>query len=236
MDIEEYSKRSPQFYSDKIPALLRHYLNVKNYSVILDAGCGDGSLLYALFINGYLKDRKVLAIDLSQNRINLLNSYFSKKCNNIIASVDNVEDLMTVTNESVDLLISNQVIEHVNDKKFLNTIYRVMRKGGIVYLTTIQKKKHAWYFYRNDEKWVLDPTHLKEYENDTELLSILNEEDFAILENRKDLIRFSLIDFIIKNIGIENREFLVNSKLAYFRRLKIPIFGYYNWTLVFSKK
>jgi 2-polyprenyl-3-methyl-5-hydroxy-6-metoxy-1,4-benzoquinol methylase len=236
MDIEEYSKRSPQFYSDKIPTLLKHYLNVKNYSVLLDAGCGDGSLLYALFINGFLKERKVIAIDLSKNRIKLLNSYFSKKCNNIIASVDNVEDLVTVPNESVDLLISNQVIEHVNDKKFLNTIYRVMKKDGIVYLTTIQKKKFAWYFYRNGKNWVLDPTHLKEYESDTELLSILNERDFEILENRKELIKFSLIDFIIKNLGIENRELLVNSKLAYLRKLKIPIFGYYNWTLVFLKK
>lgn len=68
MNIEHYSEVAPQYYQEDIPAILDTYLKSANFSNILDCGCGDGSLLYALSRRNDFGARKIFAIDLSQKR------------------------------------------------------------------------------------------------------------------------------------------------------------------------
>jgi len=50
--------------------------------------------------------------------------------------VDEAESLGSFANESVDFVIANHVLEHIEDPvKGLNTFLRVVRPGGIVFLT-----------------------------------------------------------------------------------------------------
>ena len=72
MNVEEYSKIAPQYYSDCISKLLIKYLLNHKFSTFMDCGCGDGNLLNALFENKYLINKNVFAIDLSKNRIKLV--------------------------------------------------------------------------------------------------------------------------------------------------------------------
>jgi len=231
MNIEEYSKIAPQYYSNKIPTLLENYLKNTKWNSLLDCGCGDGSLISALKNHGFLDDRKIYGIDLSSNRIELI----KKIDNKINANIDNAEEMNTIQNSSIDFFVSEQVIEHVDQKKMLKNIYRVVEKDGIVYLSTIFKKWYAWYFYRNNGKWVIDPTHLREYTKDSELLDLIIKNIFYIIENKKNILVFPVLDFFVKRLNVKNRNFFGNSLFSSLRKIKILIPGYYNWEIIFKK-
>jgi 2-polyprenyl-3-methyl-5-hydroxy-6-metoxy-1,4-benzoquinol methylase len=231
MDIEEYAALAPQYYGQQIPPLLEKLLVDGKNKTLLECGCGDGNLLYSLNKRGYLKHMNVIAVDLSQNRIKLVNSIDER----FSARVDNVEDLATIENDSIDMLLSTQVIEHVDDRKMLDSIYRVISKNGKVYLTTIYKKWYGWYFYRNKDRWVIDPTHLREYESDDELFQWIDPNRFKILSSEKSLLWFPLIDFFVKRLRVNNRKLFDNLFFSMVRQLKVPIFGYYNWEIILQK-
>ena len=95
--------------------------------------------------------------------------------------------------------MSTQVIEHIDDIKMFVAIKRTVRTNGIIYISTVFKKWYGWYFYRCNDNWVLDPSHLREYTTDEEFLSLFDDE-FLLLENKKTLLWFLLFDFILKRI------------------------------------
>lgn len=231
MDIEEYSKKAPQYYSDYIPLLLKKYLKESVWNSFLDCGCGDGSLLFALNKKGYFENKNIFAVDLSKNRINLVKKISSK----IKASVDSAEDLKTIKNRSIDFFVSTQVIEHVDDKKMMSEVCRIAKSGGIAYISTVYKKWYGWYFYRNNGHWVLDPTHVREYSTDEQLFNIIDKNIFKILENKKTLQTFPVLDFFIHRLNIKNRELYNSNLVKFIRKIKIPIFGYYNWEIVLKR-
>lgn len=232
MKIEEYARNLPIYYDTAIRPILKKYLNKTSFSSLLDCGCGDGSLLYALKHSNYFKNRKINAIDLSKNRIELVKKIDPQ----INAFVDNAETLSKIQDESIDFFISTHVIEHVDDKKMINTISRVVKKNGIVYLATVFKKWYGWYYYRKNGKWVMDLTHLREYTRDEELLDLINKNKYKILEQQKTRLYFPVIDFFIRRLLIKNRELFVNNKFFNFlRNIKIPVIGYYNWEIILKK-
>lgn len=231
MNIEDYSKIAPQYYSGYIPPLLEKYLKRTAWSSLLDCGCGDGSLLYALNAKKYFENKQIYAVDLSRNRINLVEKINTK----INATVDSAEKLKTIKNRSIDFFVSTQVIEHVDDKKMIKEIFRVMKKGGIAYISTVHKKWYGWYFYRNKGRWVLDPTHVREYSSDEQLFNIIDKSKFNVLENKKILQEFPILDFFINRLGIKNRELYRSNFIKIIRKIKIPIIGYYNWEIVLKK-
>lgn len=231
MDLEEYSKNT-HFYSDEIPRILLKYLKKIEWNSYLDLGCGDGSILYALNKNNILNNKSVYAVDISPTRIKNAKTIN----NNFKCFVSDVCDLKNIEDNSIDVIVSTQVIEHVsNEKLMLNEINRVLTKGGFVYLSTVFKKKYGWYFYRCNGKWVLDPTHIREYTKDDQLLKLLQNNNFDICYSRKYLIHMPVIDFVIRKFGANVNIFDRSRFLRLFRKVRIPILGYYHWVIVFSK-
>jgi 2-polyprenyl-3-methyl-5-hydroxy-6-metoxy-1,4-benzoquinol methylase len=232
MNIEEYSKYK-QFYTGKAPKLLLKYLNLFYWNNFLDLGCGDGSLLYALNKKNYLDGKKVYAIDLSENRINLV-----KKINkNFVCFVDDACNIKEIKDNNIDFIVSEQVIEHVEDDDAMaKEIYRILRLGGIIYLSTVFKKWYGWYFYKCNGKWRLDPTHIREYNNEIKLLKFFPKEKFELLENKKTVVKRSIIDFIFKRFGVDREIFIKFPFFQWIRNVKIFIPGYYNWEIVLKKK
>lgn len=232
MGIEEYAKSLPQYYAGTLPETLTKYLAKSKFKTLLDCGCGDGSLLFALKQKGYFKNRNIYGIDLSRNRINLV-----KKIDpNINALVDDAETLSKIKNNSIDFFIATHVVEHVDDKKMMKAVERVVKKDGTIYLATIFKKWYGWYYYRKDGKWVMDLTHLREYMRDEELLDLIDKSNFKILEIKKTQLHFPVIDFLVRRLFLKNREiFLTNFFFKTLRRIKIPVIGYYNWEIVLRK-
>jgi len=232
MDIELYAKATPQYYTGYVPGGLKPYITSDRYKTILDCGCGDGSLLYALNKAGYLKNKRVSAVDISHSRVEFVKALDIK----VNACVDNAEALDTVKGDSIDLLMTTQVIEHVDDVKMVSSIERVVRRGGIVYVYTVFKMWYGWYFYRSNGRWVLDPTHLREYSSDSELLRLFDPQKFKLLKNVKRLQWFPIADFVLKRIGVNNIVRNRDSALWKFARLwRVPVLGYYEWELIFKK-
>lgn len=233
MDIEEYARVLPQYYGGIIPKTLQKYLDTSVYNSILDCGCGDGSILSALKNKKYLLGKKTYAIDLSKNRIKLV----KKIDTHIRAYVDNAETLQSILKNSIDFLYSSYVIEHVDDKKMMQAIARVMKKNGTVYISTLFKKWFGWYYKRKDGRWVMDVTHAREYSSDDELFNTIDINKFMIIESRKSQMFFPIIDFFIRRLPIKNRHiFIQNSILNALRKITVPIIGYYDWEIVLRKK
>ena len=226
MNLEEYSKQG-QFYTDDVPPLLGAVLSDNDWNRCLDLGCGDGALLSALKNQGYFNGKRVFAVDTSLSRIDLAKR-ICEDFNCIVADGCN----SPIEDGAIDLLISTQVIEHVsNDHDMVKEMHRLLRQDGLLYLATVFKKKYAWYFYRCNGKWTLDPTHLREYTADDQLLDILRACGFEILVNDKTLDGRPLTDSILRRLGMPRYAY-DNRFLKKLRTLRVPIPGYFLWELV----
>jgi len=223
--------RHGQFLTDDVPPLLLKTLGRNDWTSLLDIGCGDGSLLYALKNKGHLSNKSVYALDNSRDRLRVVQGI----SRDFVCFVGDACDT-AVADKSIDILVSTQVIEHVlDDEAMVKEMRRILTDRGVVYLSTVFKKPYGWYFYRNGGRWVLDPTHLREYSRDGQLLDILKKYDFDILETRKTLDGRPVIDSVIRRLR-GGRQVYGNRFLKHLRGLRVPIPGYYNWEIVCKKK
>lgn len=233
LDIEEYAHFLPQYYSTNIPHTLRQLLDGRTVTSLLDAGCGDGALLFAVKHHGYFRSKKINAVDLSQSRIHLVKKIDPR----IHATVDDVVTLKSIPTHSIDMYISTFVIEHVDDKRMINAMSRVLKKGGVAYVSTIFKKWYGWYYYRKNGQWVMDLTHLREYTRDDQLLQYVRRREFTVIENRKNPLYFPIADFIVRRLPVRNRHvFVKNRFFDLLRSIRVPIPGYFEWEIVLEKK
>ena len=229
-DLQEYSKRT-HFYADEIPPLLSAILDKTEWQRCVDLGCGDGALIAALHNHGYLKGKLLYAVDASESRIDSVRE-ISPEIQCIVGDACDTQ----IDDGSLDLVISTQVIEHVSDDRdMVREMCRILRDEGTLYLTTIIKKRYGWYFYRCNGKWTLDPTHVREYTQDHELLDILYDYGFEVSVNQKTLESRPLLDAVLRRVHAP-RDVYKNFLLKPLRKVRLPILGYYTWELVCRKK
>jgi 2-polyprenyl-3-methyl-5-hydroxy-6-metoxy-1,4-benzoquinol methylase len=229
-DLQEYSKRT-HFYVDEIPPLLSAILDKTEWQRCVDLGCGDGALIAALHNRGYLEGKLLYAVDASESRIDSVRE-ISPEIQCIVGDACDTQ----IDDGSLDLVISTQVIEHVSDDRdMVREMCRILKDEGTLYLTTIIKKRYGWYFYRCNGKWTLDPTHVREYTQDHELLDILYDYGFEVSVNQKTLESRPLLDAILRRVHAP-RDVYKSSLLKPLRKVKLPIPGYYTWELVCRKK
>ncbi|MBU2633762.1 MAG: class I SAM-dependent methyltransferase [Nanoarchaeota archaeon] len=109
----------------KLIIILKNYKDLSK-SIALDIGVGAGVITTEV---GKIS-KKVFGVDLIDERISK-NNYTYKK----------VEGLkLPFKDNYFDVIISNQIIEHIKDKDVhINEIYRVLKKDGICYLATPNK-------------------------------------------------------------------------------------------------
>ncbi len=111
----------------------RNYLKYlpKDTSVkILDAGCGLGHFLYALTKEGY---QHVNGVDISEELINFCKKKGFKAINSPLA------DYLKNNVNMFDVIIFNDVIEHMNRKEIFEVIqlmYNSLKKDGIILIKT----------------------------------------------------------------------------------------------------
>ena len=97
---------------------------------VLDIGCGDGQKTYLFKKKIFCK--KIVGIDGVAGRLDVAKE---NGIDNIVTA--NLETTWPFKNNSFDVVISNQVIEHINNiDLFVGEIYRVLKPGGYCVIST----------------------------------------------------------------------------------------------------
>lgn len=228
---EKYNDVALHFDRLDIPEMVKKHLPAGPVS-LADFGCGDGPWFNVFHREGYISaDQPVFAVDLEPDRLQRARERFPW-ISTIVAPADTVPQIST---GSLDFVISTMVMEHVPDEsRFLREIYRVLKFGGIAYITTVYKKKWAWYFRKRNGESVLDTSHLREYTDlDSFQNLVRNIDGFEITSLEIEPLWFPLLDPLLFRIG----KFLQpgNRLLKLLRSVKVPIIGYYELHLLVTK-
>lgn len=143
-----YSKNvayQDQYFSYQAGKIVLHYIqryiNPDGIYSILDYGCGTGSLLNEL-LKRAKKDQKCFGLDFSKESVVKVNRKYTKHPK--YGKTVWIEKLPSpFINESMDLIISLDVIEHLDDEQLpamINEIHRILRPCGYLILTTPNKE------------------------------------------------------------------------------------------------
>lgn len=187
--LERHNAFFVYFFDDEVPVLLREVLASRRAGWrIVDVGCGDGTLVWALKRAGLLRpDDRVEGVDLSRVRVENFRRYTGYPARTYDGG------RLPWPSGSVDLVMTTQVLEHVEDESaFLRELCRLVKPRGRVFLSTVMKRPWAWYFYRNPYgRWVLEPTHLREYNSLEELELVFRRNGLEPLNHRTTAVTFS---------------------------------------------
>jgi SAM-dependent methyltransferase len=178
--LEEKSRRRK---TDKILSILKNFKEIKKCD-LLDIGTGSGQI--ANFLSKELKN--VTSVDVRDER-QIKEGYEFKLLKN--------EEIKL--NKKFDIILSNHVIEHVQDiNKHINLIKENLKKNGIVYLATPNKY------------WIMEP-HFKlpflgmlPRKIAAAYLKLIKNKIFDVkLLSFNNLKKLLSKDFLIENITIE---------------------------------
>jgi ubiquinone/menaquinone biosynthesis C-methylase UbiE len=228
-----YSPRDIKFviYSKELWQKFLKLLADKEKVRIVDFGCGGGTALYSLEKEGY---QNLFGIDFCH----AIPKDFLKRTKFVLGDVLH----SGFRANFFDGLVSTMVIEHVDEKKFIQEIWRVLKKGGIAFVTSVLKDKVSWYFYRNDQgETVIEPSHRKEYRSLAEYKNAFQGK-FAVLDSQKVPLVYPLIDplfkFFLNICPWRNlKKILLKSQwLEKIRLIRVPIPGYYAVEVLLQKK
>lgn len=158
--------------SDKIASdnpihqrLLKAYYVAQDYvkGDVIETGCGEGRGLDLLAP----KSDSYTAVDKIQAVIDNLKGKYP----DITFIQSNIPPLSGIADNSFDVAISFQVIEHIKkDKKYLRELFRVLKPGGKAIITTPNIKRTL----------TRNPWHIREYTADQ--LKALGKEVFTKVE------------------------------------------------------
>jgi SAM-dependent methyltransferase len=126
--------------------------NIKEGDLVLDLGSGAGFDCF-LAAKKVGSSGRVIGVDMTEEMVNKAKSLAAKyEYNNVEFRLGDIENL-PVENESVDVVISNCVINLAPDKfRVFNEAYRVLRSGGKMYVSDIVLLKELSGKQKNDSE------------------------------------------------------------------------------------
>jgi len=201
MDKERILKRNKEYSENfiqplknsSIPLYLKEVFKKEKINSLIDLGCGDGILIHAL--KKEFPKLKIVGVDISPRRVEGLKKAFPKE------KFYRRDVCDTELNVKFDFVHSSQVIEHVpSDRKMIKEIGRLLNKEGILFCSSVIKKPWAIYKYKNNGKFVLDPTPEREYKNKKEFLDLF-KENFKLIKSEIIPVKRNFLNFQIKIPG-----------------------------------
>ena len=184
---------------------------------MLDLGSGAGfdAFLAAKKVG---KSGKVIGVDITEEMVNKAQSLAAKyDYSNVEFKLGDIENLPIETG-SIDVVISNCVMNLAPDKsKVFNEAYRVLRKGGRIYLSDIVLEKELSDKQKNDKDLLsgcvagalLKKDYLRKIENAGFEVKILSE-DKEISERQYQGIALESIKLeATKTVLMKNKFFVL---------------------------
>ncbi|MBE50391.1 MAG: SAM-dependent methyltransferase [Flavobacteriales bacterium] len=160
---------------------------------VLEIGSGEGYGLKELS----KKSDKYLAVDKYNTEIP--ESILSES--NVQFKQMNVPPLSGIPDNSVDYVVTFQVIEHiVDDKAFISEIYRVLKKGGRLILTTPNKlmslSRNPWHIREYSPQEMIEI--VKTSFNHFDILGIFGNDKVTKYyeKNKRSVQKYQRLDFL----------------------------------------
>jgi len=239
MNFEDFSEEHVYFYEpEMLSDILEKSIKGLGEKVrILDIGCGDCGILMQLINKGINAD--FYGLDISEKRVKRAKELTKGKINLFVGNAEKTQ----FKSGFFDFIICTQLIEHVkDDKKLVSEIYRLLKKNGEAYVTSVIKKPYGIYIYKKDGKFVSDPTHEREYKDAKEFLDLFNQ--FKILVYKEKLFKHPFLDLLLRlfiKLGMMDPNKIVRvyekSKFLFWLRnaIKIPLIGFYHNEVLMKK-
>jgi SAM-dependent methyltransferase len=202
-------------------ATYKHCINFVSGKRVLDYGCGTGYGT-ALISNNCLQ---ITGIDVSPEAIAHAQSHYNAP-NLSYLQVKPAEDApLPFPDSSFDVVLSFQVIEHVQDVSvYLREIERVLAPGGYIIIATPDRSSRLFSFQKPWNMW-----HLREYTQDqlrdtligrfsnVNVQKIGGRQDILDIElNRTRKLRWILLPFTLPFIP----EFIRRNSLRFIKNIK----------------
>ncbi|EHI98705.1 Methyltransferase type 11 [Clostridium sp. DL-VIII] len=132
------------FFSDEVRLVAYKTADVQERKVAADIGAGTGFITEGL-IN---KNVKVIAVDQSEEMLNLLKNKFSNykdlKC------IQGVGEKLPIEDNSVDYVFANMFLHHVeNPSLVIKEMQRILKSGGKLVITDLDK--HNFEFLKTEQ-------------------------------------------------------------------------------------
>ncbi|QIE58309.1 class I SAM-dependent methyltransferase [Rasiella rasia] len=174
---------------------LKAYTLIANkvHGDVLEIGCGEG---YGLDIISR-KSKSLTVIDKNKKVLKKI----KRKYPNTSVLMQNITPSLKLNDNSFDVIVSFQVLEHIKDADaFIKEIHRVLKPDGIAYITTPNSKKTI----------ARNPWHYKEY-------------NYAEINS---LIKKSFVDYKVASIQGNKKtdEYYLKNKKSVEKILRLDIF------------
>ena len=142
-------------YRPKLDLLKKHSIDISN-KTIMDIGCGDNCLhafeflssgakeviLCEIWAKNYLTEEKIRA-RLAHKGIEC----FARFSKHLKVIDDSIENIKSIPDNSVDIIISNSLLEHVYDlDRAFSEMHRVLNKNGYMF-HAIDLRDHFFFSY-----------------------------------------------------------------------------------------
>lgn len=219
--VKNYIKNVISFKHDRYHVIIS--LVPQNHGRILDYGCGWGH--YAIAIRD--RGNSVDAIDLSENQIEICKLVWGVQ--NKITFSD--RKIMSYKDETFDMVVSNQVIEHVhNVGNYLSEINRVLKPNGklIVSLPNVMTPRFVLRLFKRryeHELISLSNEIIKKYDKGNDHINAWDPHHFTTL---------------MASAGFKLERYMPCEGLLFPRNIymyiKMKIFKNYSYTMTFLFK
>ena len=158
---------------------------------ILDIGCGGGLIAEPMTRLG----ASVTGIDASEKNIKIAKAHLRKnklKINYKCASPENF-----INKEKFDVILNLEIVEHVEDLElFIKKSSRLLKKGGLMYVATINKTLKSYLFAIIGAEYVLRwlPIGTHDWEKFVEPSTLISFGEKNLLKlNKIDGMKFDII-------------------------------------------
>ena len=131
MDNEKYYESFDWNSFNKLPINAKNILNLipKDVKNIIDIGCGNGLITNILHEKGF----DVLGVDRSENALKFVKSHILK------SNCDSIQ----VKDKSFDLVLSSELLEHLEDDVFKKTLNEIDRISSKYILISRSEEQHV---------------------------------------------------------------------------------------------
>lgn len=147
--VNEWDNMTDSFFSDSARKKAFKIANMKSGDVVADIGAGTG------YITEGIKNKNinVIAVDQSPSMLKLMQKKFSKS-DNIEYRVGNSNNL-PIEDAEVDYAFANMYLHHVdNPEKAIKEISRLLKKGGKLFITDLDKHTHEFLRTEQHDMWL----------------------------------------------------------------------------------